>query len=71
MDYETQKMLDDIQNEIYSELDEIKQKYDRSQSYTDIDQNGYSYVQPYAVNNVQTYRSSTVPKKEWREYWAK
>ncbi|XP_030755369.1 protein enabled isoform X1 [Sitophilus oryzae] len=70
MDYETQKMLDDIQNEIYSELDEIKQKYDRSQSYTDIDQNGYSYVQPYAVNNVQTYRSSTVPKKEWREYWA-
>lgn len=70
MDYETEKMLDDIKNEIYNELDELRSlKGSRPQSYADVDEHVYQVVQHYRP---QSYGAQQAPpKKEWREYWAK
>lgn len=60
MDYETERMLDDIKNEIYCELDELRSR--QSCAYSDISVNQSSdSVMSNKVN----------PRKDWQEYWAK
>lgn len=69
MDYETEKMLEDIRNEIYCELDEIR---NRHSAYVDDGmgyQNMHNGQQNY--NRSSSYGSDPGPKKEWQEYWAK
>ncbi|CAG9761255.1 unnamed protein product [Ceutorhynchus assimilis] len=54
MDYETEKMFEDISKEIYCDLDELRNKSNRFSGYND---NNYATV-------------NVVPKKEWQQYWA-
>ncbi|XP_066256562.1 protein enabled isoform X1 [Euwallacea similis] len=73
MDYETQRMLEDIKNEIYCELDELRSR--RPQSYVDGDvvNSGDSGMQTRVVegySGVGGYTSLDHPRREWQEYWA-
>lgn len=68
MDYETERMLDDIKNEIYCELDELRSRQSRPQSCANSDilvnQSSDSMVMS---NKLENYN----PRKDWQEYWAK
>lgn len=63
MDYETERMLDDIKNEIYCELDELRSR--QSCAYSDISVNQSS--DSVMSNQVVGFN----PRKDWQEYWAK
>lgn len=65
MDYETERMLDDIKNEIYCELDELRSRQSRPQSCANSD---------ISVNQSSDMSNKVVgfnPRKDWQEYWAK
>lgn len=66
MDYETERMLDDIKNEIYCELDELRSRQSRPQSCTDSD---VLVSDSVMSNKLMDYNGTS--RKDWQEYWAK
>ncbi|XP_048524846.1 protein enabled isoform X2 [Dendroctonus ponderosae] len=73
MDYETEKMLEDITKEIYCELDEIRSRHSsRPDSFADGMRNSNSYNGELQVHReASSYgQSRNGHKAEWQEYWA-
>lgn len=67
MDYETEKLLEDITKEIYCELDEIRsRRFSRPDSFADGMRNSYN-----GELQMQREASRCGHKAEWQEYWAK